>query len=171
MGLAGLASIPSSVHEAAAPRLHFALAICDAAAAAPNHGHWIDTMLRCASAFILAGALAFTVPVSAQVQRNFTAKALRGELAVGAPPEVTLNGKPARLAPGVRIYGENNLLQMSATLSGQKMVVNYTLDLEGLILEVWILDARERARAPWPTTLQEAQAWAFNPEAQAWTKR
>ena len=58
-------------------------------------------MLRCASSLFLACALA--LPAAAQVQRNFTAKALRGEIVFGTPPEVTLNGKPARLAPGARI--------------------------------------------------------------------
>jgi hypothetical protein len=35
---------------------------------------------------------------------------------------------------------------------------------------VWILTADEAARKPWPTTPAEAQAWSFDPVAQAWTK-
>ena len=98
-------------------------------------------MLRCASTFILACALA--LPAAAQVQRNFTAKALRGEVVFGTPPEVTLNGKPARLAPGARIRDENNLLLMSGALVGRKLVVNYTTELEGMLLDVWILSRSE----------------------------
>lgn len=126
-------------------------------------------MLRCATTFIIACALA--LPAAAQVQRNFSDKALRGELVFGTPPEITLNGKPARLAPGARIRDENNLLQMSATLAGRKLVVNYTTELEGSLLDVWILSRSELERKPWPTTEKEAQAWLFDPTAQTWTRR
>jgi hypothetical protein len=126
-------------------------------------------MLRCAPALIIACALA--LPAAAQAQRNFSAKALRGEVVFGTPPEITLNGKPARLAPGVRIRDENNLVQMSATLTGRKLVVNYTTELEGLLLDVWILGRNELERKPWPTTEKEAQTWLFDPVAQTWTRR
>jgi len=129
---------------------------------------WIYTMLRCASALTLAFALA--LPLAAQAQRTFTAKALRGELVFGAPPEVKLNGKPARLAPGARIRDENNMLHLPATLAGKKFVVNYTTEFEGMLLDVWILSRSEMARKPWPTTEKEALVWQFNPEAQAWAK-
>lgn len=125
-------------------------------------------MLRCAFALLLA--LSTALPAAAQMQRNFNAKALRGEVAFGQPPEVTLNGKPARLAPGARIRDANNLLLMSAALAGRKAVVNYTLEGEGMLLDVWILTPQEMARKPWPTTLKEAQTWAFDDNAQAWTK-
>jgi hypothetical protein len=125
-------------------------------------------MLRCASTLLLACAL--SLPLAAQAQRTFTAKALRGEVVFGTPPEITLNVKPARLAPGARIRDENNMLHLPATLAGKKFVVNYTTELEGLLLDVWILSRSEMARKPWPTTDKEALAWQFNPDAQAWTK-
>jgi len=125
-------------------------------------------MLRCASTLFIACALA--LPAAAQLQRNFTAQALRGEIVFGTPPEVRLNGKPARLAPGARIRDANNMLLMSSSLTGGKAVVNYTTELEGMLLDVWILSPAEAARKPWPTTEKEAQAWRFNPDAQAWTK-
>jgi hypothetical protein len=129
-------------------------------------------MLRCASTLALALALALALPAAAQVQRNFTHKALRGELAFGTPPEVTLNGKPARLAPGARVRDENNLVQMPAALAGRKAVVNYTLEAQqGMLLDVWILTPAEVARKPWPATEKEAQTWAFDDNAQTWTKR
>lgn len=126
-------------------------------------------MLRCATPFVIACALA--MPAAAQAQRNFSDKALRGELVFGTPPEITLNGKPARLAPGARIRDENNLVQLSATLAGRKLVVNYTTELEGSLLDVWILSRSELERKPWPTTEKEAQAWLFDPTAQTWTRR
>ncbi|HYN62827.1 MAG TPA: hypothetical protein VET87_25305 [Rubrivivax sp.] len=125
-------------------------------------------MLRCALTLALAGALA--LPTAAQVQRNFTSKALRGEVVFGTPPELKLNGKPARLAPGARIRDQNNLLLMSGALVGGKAMVNYTTELEGMLLEVWILSPAEAARKPWPTTEKEAQTWQFNVDAQTWTK-
>lgn len=151
------------------PRLHFALPIPGPALRGVTRGHWINTMLRCASTFVLACALA--LPAAAQLQRNFTAKALRGEVVFGTPPEITLNGKPARLAPGARIRDDNNMVQMSGALVGRKLVVNYTTELEGMLLDVWILSRSEMERKPWPASEKEAQAWLFNAEAQTWTKR
>ena len=125
-------------------------------------------MLRCAS--LLALTVALALPAAAQTQRQFTSKALRGEVVFGTPPEVTLNGKPARLAPGARVRDANNLIQLPATLAGRKAVVNYTLELEGQLLDVWILTAQEAAKQPWPRTLQEAQTWSFSDGGQIWIK-
>ena len=125
-------------------------------------------MLRCASTLLLACALA--LPAAAQVQRNFMTKTLRGTVVFGAPPEITLNGNPARLAPGARIRDENNMLQLPATMVGRKVVVNYTTELEGMLLDVWVLTPAEAARKPWPTTEKEAQTWQFNVDVQTWVK-
>jgi hypothetical protein len=125
-------------------------------------------MLRCV---LLGALLALPCAVSAQqFQRNFPADALRGELRFEQPPAVLLNGREARLAPGVRIRGENNLLQMSGALAGQKAVVHYTVDDLGLIKDVWVLQAGELANKPWPTTPKEAASWAFDPVGQRWAK-
>ena len=125
-------------------------------------------MLRCAS--LLALTVALALPAAAQTQRQFTSKALRGEVVFGTPPEVTLNGKPARLAPGARVRDANNLIQLPAALAGRKAIVNYTLELEGQLLDVWILTAQEAAKQPWPRTLQEAQTWSFSDGGQVWIK-
>ena len=125
-------------------------------------------MIRCASAIALGCAL--LLPLAAHAQRTFTAKALRGEVVFGIPPEITLNGKPARLAPGARIRDENNMLHLPATLAGRKAVVNYTTELEGMLLDVWLLTRIEADSKPWPTTEKEAQTWMFNVDAQTWTK-
>jgi len=126
-------------------------------------------MIRCVAALLvtlmLGNAWAQNI-----VQRGFPANALRGELAFGQPPDVALNGQPARLAPASRIRGTNNLLVMSGALMGKKAVVNYTLDPLGLVQDVWILTDVERARQPWPTKAAEARAWSFDPVAQVWTK-
>ena len=71
------------------------------------------------SALILLIALAAALP--AQAQRLFERNALRGELVIKAPPEVLLNGKPARLTPGARIHNAQNMLQLSGSLLEQKL--------------------------------------------------
>ncbi len=128
-------------------------------------------MPRCVLlAAALTAALALALPAAAQVQRNFPATALRGTLEVTQPPEVLLNGTPARLAPGARIRGNDNLLQMSGRLLGQRYVVDYTLDIGGLVMDVWLLTPQEAARQPWPTTPAQAAAWRFDPLAQTWSR-
>jgi hypothetical protein len=128
-------------------------------------------MTRCAFLSSLAAVLlAAALPAAAQVQRNFPAHALRGELLIQQPPEALLNGRPARLAPGARIRGADNLLQMSGALAGQKLPVHYTLDNAGLLLDVWVLTPAELARRPWPTTPRQASEWVFDPVAQVWSR-
>jgi len=127
-------------------------------------------MTRCVATLSLALALVGGGASAQTVQRNFPATALRGEIAFGQPPELTVNGVPARLAPAARIRGRNNLIVMSGALVGQKAIVNYVLDPLGLVLDVWILTDAERAKQPWPTTPKEAQSWSFDPVAQVWKK-
>ncbi len=129
-------------------------------------------MLRCAIAVLTAALLALAMPAAAQqVQRSFPGNALRGELAVVQPPEIVLNGKPARLAPGSRIRGTDNLLVMSASLVGAPaLLVHYTIDDLGHVRDVWLLRDDEAAKL-WPKTAAEAARWAFDPVAQLWSKR
>ncbi len=119
---------------------------------------------------VLCLAAVLASPAAAQIARPFPATALRGELVVVQPPDVLLNGHAARLAPGARIHGADNLLKLSATLVGVKLAVNYTLDPFGLVHDVWILTPAENAREPWPRTPEQAQRWTFDAAAQTWTK-
>ena len=105
----------------------------------------------------------------AQAPRSFSAQALRGELIVTAPPEARLNGQPVRLAPGARIRGADNMLQLSGTLVNQRLLVHYTVDIGGQLRDVWVLTPAEAAR-PWPVTPQQARAWQFNPDTQTWSR-
>ena len=127
-------------------------------------------MYRCV--LVLLASLWIAVsPAAAQVQRNFPADALRGALVVENVPEITLNGAPARLAPGARIRGQNNLLVMSGSIAGQRLLVHYTVDMQGHVKDVWILTPEEAARRPWPSTPQEAASWSFDSAAQTWTRK
>ncbi|NUZ05689.1 hypothetical protein [Piscinibacter koreensis] len=123
---------------------------------------------RALAAFFLASLAA--LPAAAQVQRSFPADALRGTLVINDPPEATLNGRPARLAPGARIRTAENMMAMSASLVGARLLVHYTLDTLGLVKDVWILTPEEAAKRPWPTTPQQAQQWVFDPAAQVWSR-
>ena len=126
-------------------------------------------MYRC---LVLAGALcASALPAAAQMQRNFPQDALRGEIVIGIPPVISVNGRSAQLAPGARIRDTNNMLALSASISGARFTAHYTIDIGGEVKDVWILRPDEMAKQPWPSTAQEAQTWAFDPIAQTWTKR
>ena len=125
-------------------------------------------MYRCVLAGVAAAGLA--LGAGAQTVRHFPADALRGTLVVGDPPEATLNGQPARLAPAARIRAQNNMLVLSGSISGAKLLVHYTLDLGGQLKDVWVLRPEEAALRPWPTSTAQAQAWVFDPVNQVWSK-
>ena len=128
----------------------------------------MNTLFRC---FALAAAcLSLHLPALSQAQRPFPATAMRGDLVIQAPPQVLLNGSEARLSPGARIRGQDNMLQMSASLVGQMLRVHYTVETSGLIHEVWILRPEEAAVRPWPETAEQARNWRFDPVAQAWSR-
>jgi hypothetical protein len=125
-------------------------------------------MYRCFIAFV--ASLLLVGAVSAQSMRKFPPTALRGTFEVVQAPDAALNGKAARLAAGARIFGQDNMLKLSASLTGQKFLVHYTVDTQGLLKDVWILTADEAAKKPWPATAVEAQGWVFDPVAQIWSK-
>jgi hypothetical protein len=108
-------------------------------------------MNRCLSLLSLVTAL-LAAPATAQdlPQRipPMAANALRGELVVTLPPEILLNGQPARLSPGARIRGRNNLLLLSGTVVGQTLQVRYLPDTSGLVHQVWILNDVELQAKP-----------------------
>ncbi|HEU4460903.1 MAG TPA: hypothetical protein VFR90_17415 [Methylibium sp.] len=134
-------------------------------------------MLRCnprrfarrRAGLALVALLAFATAAPAQVQRNFPQNALRGEIAFTDPPEVRLNGSGARLAPGLRLRGPDNLLLVSGAVAGLQARVLYTVDTLGLVKDVWIL-RNDEATGLWPATPLEAQQWRFDPAAQLWSR-
>ncbi|MCA0177581.1 MAG: hypothetical protein LCH73_15060 [Proteobacteria bacterium] len=130
-------------------------------------------MTRCVfaaavSAALLLGACAAPAPDTSPTRR-FAAHTLRGELAFTAPPEVLLNGQPTRLAPAARVRGPDDMGVAPSLLAGQRVVVNYTTDLMGQPLEIWLLRPSEAASV-WPRSRAEAQAWAFDATTQTWRR-
>lgn len=103
--------------------------------------------------------------------RTFPADALRGRMEVTSVQEATINGRPVRMAPGVVIRGENNMVQTPNAFMGKTLTVNYRLDFNGHVTQAWVLTPTEQARAPWPRTAEEAKAWQFDALRQVWTRR
>jgi len=81
-----------------------------------------------------------------QALRSFPARVQRAELQITQSPDILLNAKAARLAPGARIRAENDLLVLPASLVGQKLTVNFLLEPGGLVKDVWILSPAEAAQ-------------------------
>ncbi|MEI6803702.1 MAG: hypothetical protein WCK83_11115 [Burkholderiales bacterium] len=95
---------------------------------------------RCALVALALGATLASSAAWAQVTgRPIPDKAQAATLVVTNAPEVLLNGQPDRLSPGARIRGSNNLLVLSASLTGKTLQVRYLREPQGQIHEVWIL--------------------------------
>ncbi len=117
-------------------------------------------MNRCTFRLLAAWLLAFStvwagLPATAQTLddplavREFPKNALRGEMVVLAPPEISMDGQPDRLSPGARLRGSNNLLVLTGQVINQKLAVNYLRDNTGLVQQVWILtDAEAKLKRP-----------------------
>jgi hypothetical protein len=129
----------------------------------------MKTMFRCAIAAI--AALAFTLPAAAQGVRAFPQNALRGAMVFGDYPNIQLNGRATTLTPGSRVRNQNGMIVLAATLTGSKLLVHYTLEIgEAQVRDVWILRPEEAAVRPWPTTLEEARTWIYDPAEMTWVK-
>lgn len=96
---------------------------------------------------LLAFLSVFTVSHAYALERPFPVSAKRGTMTPAAHPQILIEGKSRSLAPGARIWNEENLIQMPASLRGGNFTVNYTEDADGAIDRVWILSAEE-ARQP-----------------------
>lgn len=110
-----------------------------------------DSSVRLAWRSALAIFLSAWITLSASAQMQAPARtppipaaAVHGMLRVTASPEVLLDGRTDRLAPGARIHAHNNLLVLPAGLTHQDLAVRYVRDTMGLIREVWILTDAER---------------------------
>ncbi|RZU02071.1 hypothetical protein [Rivibacter subsaxonicus] len=121
------------------------------------------------SAAMAALTLAAGAGAQPQVSRSFPYNALRGEIVVQSTNDLLVNGEPARMAPGVRIRGQDNLLLVTGAIEGLKFIGHYTVDTYGLVSQLWVLRDDEIVK-PWPKTAQEAAKLSFDPVAQTWSK-
>lgn len=105
-------------------------------------------MNRCLHTLLAPVAIVLTI-ASAQAQdiirQTIPGDAKVGMLQVTQSPEVLLDGKADRLSPGARIRAENNMMVVSGALTGQQLLVAYVREPQGMLHEVWILNAAERA--------------------------
>lgn len=96
--------------------------------------------------FALLLGLLFTASVSAQVTlRTIPADAKRGKLTARTFPEVTIDGKSLRLAPGGRILNQNNLT-VTPNQVAPDTLVRYRLNAQGQVDTIWMLTPAEAAR-------------------------
>jgi hypothetical protein len=88
-------------------------------------------------------SMAQSIPYAEPPVRPFPVAAVRATMVVTQPPEVLIDGQPARLSPGARIRGANNMLVMSGAIVGNTYLVNMVRDPLGLVHDVWILTPAE----------------------------
>jgi len=91
----------------------------------------------------IAPVLLPTPAVAQGIMREAPKDVVLAQMAVGAPPEILIDGKADRLSPGYRIRDLNNMLVLSASLAGKTMPVVYRRDAAGLVHEAWILSPQE----------------------------
>ena len=113
---------------------------------------WIYTMNRCLTisvsrrlALMLAGLGLCSMALAQNAPRTFSANGVRGTLVITQRPVITMDGKTAQLSPGARIKGPNNMLVLSGSIVGQQVLVNYTVEPQGMVHDVWILTEAEAA--------------------------
>lgn len=105
-------------------------------------------MNRCLRTLLAPVALTLSLGTACAqdiIRQTIPGDAQLGVLQVTLPPEVLMDGKLDRLSPGARIRAENNMMVTSGALSGQSLLVAYVREPNGLLHEVWILNAAERA--------------------------
>lgn len=94
------------------------------------------------SVFLCFFSVVLAIPAFA-FERPFPSHAKRGKMTPAVWPEIVIEGKTRRLAPGARIWNKHNLIEMPSSLRGRDMTVNYTEDHQGDIDRVWILSEEE----------------------------
>ena len=106
-----------------------------------------------AFAALACGVLSAALPAAAQVlpglgiSRPFPDAAKRGTLTFTSTAEAQLNGKPIRVAPGMRLFSPQNTLLMTHSVLGQPFKVNYVLEAStGMLHAAWILTEGEAAK-------------------------
>jgi hypothetical protein len=79
--------------------------------------------------------------------RPFPPDVRRGTMSPAPYPAIVIDGKTRSLSPGARIWNQDNLIEMPASLRGSDLAVNYTETEQGDIDRVWILDRDEADRS------------------------
>ncbi len=96
----------------------------------------------------VATALVLVTFSAHALNRIIPAPAKRGLISFAYYPTVLLDGQPCQTSPGLRIYNQRNLTQVSSSLAGYKFEAKYTFDARGQLNRIWILTIEEIMRAP-----------------------
>jgi hypothetical protein len=96
--------------------------------------------------FLIGFLSVMTALPALALDRPFPQTAKRGKMSPAHYPEIVIDGKKRILSAGSRIWNQDNLIEMPASLRGSDMVVNYTEDMQGEIDRVWILRSEEASR-------------------------
>ncbi len=72
-------------------------------------------------------------------------KAQRADITFNGTPDILVDGRVARLAPGARITDRNNMLVLPGTLRGVAKTKYTVEETTGLVMLVWLLTEREIA--------------------------
>ncbi|SDM70867.1 hypothetical protein SAMN05428957_11279 [Oryzisolibacter propanilivorax] len=104
----------------------------------------------CAAALAGVLALAPLAPLAATAQapiagqRTFPAQAQAGTLKILDRNQAELDGKPIRLAPGLRLFNEKNALVFAHTVAQRPLAVRYVREAStGWLLTAWMLTPAE----------------------------
>jgi hypothetical protein len=91
---------------------------------------------------VLVVAASIAVLAACGSQKTFPDGSVLGTMTPGTLPEVTIDGKAMRLAPGARIVNTGNLSITPNEVPANSRV-RYKTDAAGQINQVWILPAEE----------------------------
>ncbi|HSX92952.1 MAG TPA: hypothetical protein VLG41_08525 [Hydrogenophaga sp.] len=81
--------------------------------------------------------------------RQFPKQALRGTMTVKQPPYLEMDDRVTRFTPGARILDEDNRIRQSAAFVNRELTVNYLMDRQGQVTQVWVLtEAEKKERRP-----------------------
>jgi hypothetical protein len=89
---------------------------------------------------LLTGGL--RAPTLAQIKRVIPPEAVPGLFKPAIFPQAFMNGQPVVLGAGTRIYDEQNMIRMPASLSGDYRVA-FVRGNMGEILQIWLLTEAE----------------------------
>lgn len=113
-------------------------------------------MLRAGTACAVRISIGLTLSIGllvappAGAERSFPPNAQRGEIQEQQYPYYLISQKTYQIAAGGRIYNEQNLIVMPASLPAQTLQVMYMLDFMGQISKIWLLTPAEAKKYPKP---------------------
>lgn len=107
---------------------------------------WAKTAIGVA-ALIAAATIGLGSPPADAQQRMMPIppKAKRADITFNGTPDILVDGKLARLAPGARITDRNNMLVLPGGLKGVAKTKFTVEETTGLVMLVWLLTDQEIA--------------------------